>query len=170
MSEMTKDLSSFLKKICLCVVRMWKHEINCNWTSSLTSWESNVTRSPSLAIPSSLSSLRCGHRAKQKARAIRSVSRLCSAESLASPLGWSPLCRKNTWHKTLTNKCTKGGGGQDQVDLSSYDMDLYTYFCPANDLSIFFVLWLLEHLGAADGLHGFPINGAYNSLGGRTVI
>lgn len=47
----------------------------------LTSWGSKVTRSPSLAIPSSFSSLRCGHSAKQNARAMRSVKRLCSADA-----------------------------------------------------------------------------------------
>lgn len=65
---------------------------------SLTSCDSKVIRRPSLAFPSSFSSLRCGHNAKQKARAIRSISRLCSAESLAS-LGQCPLCRKNTCTK-----------------------------------------------------------------------
>lgn len=65
----------------------------------LTSCDSKVTRRPSLAIPSSFSSLRCGHSAKQKARAIRSISRLCSAESLVPSLGRSPLWRKNTCTK-----------------------------------------------------------------------
>lgn len=65
----------------------------------LTSCDSKVTRRPSLAIPSSFSSLRCGHSAKQKARAIRSISRLCSAESLVPSLGRSPLWRKNTCPK-----------------------------------------------------------------------
>lgn len=34
------------------------------------------------------------------------------------------------------------------------------YFCPANDLPVFFVFRFLEHLGAADGLHGLSIDGA----------
>lgn len=38
------------------------------------------------------------------------------------------------------------------------------YFCPADDLSVLFVFWLLKHLCAADGLHGFPIDGTYNSV------
>lgn len=61
----------------------------------LTWSESRVTRSPSLAMPSSFSSLRCGHRAMQKALATFSVSRLWSAGSLR-PMDWSSLWRKNT--------------------------------------------------------------------------
>ena len=131
-------------------------------TSVLTSWDSKATLSPSLAIPSSFSSLRWGHRARQKARAIRSVSRSCSADSLAPLLGRSPLCRKNTCaHHTQTFKERKF-----QIDLCSYFKQIIMYFCPADDLSIFFVFWLLEHLNTADGLHGLPINGA-NDTGGH---
>lgn len=46
----------------------------------------------------------------------------------------------------------------------------YIYFCPADDLPIFFVFRLLEHLRTADGLHGFPINGTYNSVGQKHII
>lgn len=79
---------------------LWKYTSLCGVFGALTSWDWNATRRPSLAMPSSFSSLRCGHSDRQKARAIRSMSRLCSAESLALPLGWGGLCRK----KTCTNK------------------------------------------------------------------
>lgn len=46
----------------------------------------------------------------------------------------------------------------------------HIYFCPADDLPIFFVFRLLEHLRTADGLHGFPINGTYNSVGQKHII
>lgn len=76
----------------------------CSFNGTVTCWESSVTRSPSLAMPSSFSSLRCGHSARQNARAILSVSRLCSVWWSLWLLGWSPLCTKNTWetHKRLT--------------------------------------------------------------------
>lgn len=63
----------------------------------LFTWsESSVTRSPSLVIPSSFRSFRWGHRARQKALATCSVSRLWSAGSLRQ-LCWSSFSRKNTW-------------------------------------------------------------------------
>lgn len=61
----------------------------------LTWSESRVTLSPSLAMPSSFSSFRCGHRAIQNALATFSVRRLWSAGSLRT-LVWSSLWRKNT--------------------------------------------------------------------------
>lgn len=161
--------------------RRWVHDISCSQGQIpagytvckkqyvsyriffLTSWESKVTRSPSLAIPSSFSSFRCGHSARQNARAIRSVSRLCSAESVTPPLGWSPLCRK----KTCTRQRHRCGGHRYMLLLY---MHHHTYFCPADDLPIFFVFWLLEHLHAADGLHGFPIDGANNSEGHKHYL
>lgn len=127
----------------------------------LTSWESKVTRSPSLAIPSSFSSLRCGHSAKQKARAIRSISRLCSAESLAPLLGRSPLCRKNTCIQHIHININKG---REPFQIFLVFQTDHLYFCPADDLPIFFVFKFLEHLCTANGLHGFPINGTYNSV------
>lgn len=63
---------------------------------SLLTWsESSVTRSPSLVIPSSFRSFRWGQRARQKALAMCSVSRLWSAGSLRQ-LCWSSFSRKNT--------------------------------------------------------------------------
>ena len=61
----------------------------------LTWSESSVTRSPSFVIPSSFRSFRWGHRARQKALATCSVSRLWSAGSLRQ-LCWSSFSRKNT--------------------------------------------------------------------------
>lgn len=119
-----------------------------------------MTRSPSLAIPSSFSSLRCGQSARQNARAILSVSRLCSAESDIPPLGWSPFCRKNTCTKH-SDKC-KRKKRQFQIDFKCYFYHC-TYFCPPDNLPVFFVFWFLEYLCTADGLHGFSIDGAYNS-------
>lgn len=46
------------------------------------------------------------------------------------------------------------------MDMLAFLADHYIYFCPADDLSIFFVFGLLEHLGTADRLHWFPIDGA----------
>lgn len=63
---------------------------------TLLTWsESSVTRSPNLVIPSSFRSFRWGQRARQKALAMCSVSRLWSAGSLRQ-LCWSSLSRKNT--------------------------------------------------------------------------
>lgn len=63
---------------------------------NLLTWsESSVTRSPSLVIPSSFRSFRWGQRARQKALAMCSVSRLWSAGSLRQ-LCWSSFSRKNT--------------------------------------------------------------------------
>lgn len=75
--------------------------------SRLTWSESSVTRSPSLVIPSSFSSFRCGQSAKQKAFATFSVSLLWSAGSLR-PLCCSSFSRKNTWRKELTQDTTLG--------------------------------------------------------------
>lgn len=44
-----------------------------------------------------------------------------------------------------------------------YDHQLL-YLCPADDLPVFLVLWLLEHLCTANGLHRFSINGTYNTV------
>lgn len=39
------------------------------------------------------------------------------------------------------------------MDMLTFLADRFIYLCPADDLPIFFVFGLLEHLGAADGLH-----------------
>lgn len=46
----------------------------------------------------------------------------------------------------------------------------HLYLCPADDLSVFFILWLLEHLRTANGLHRFSINGTYNTVGHKYII
>lgn len=78
----------------------------------LTSWQSRVTRRPSLAMPSSFRSFRWGHSARQNALAIRSVSRLCSAESLAPLLGFWLRWRKKTCRDRITRPI-KGRRGSD---------------------------------------------------------
>lgn len=81
-------------------VRQRAGKVDTEWsvTSEPTWSESSVTLSPSLAMPSSFSSFRCGQSAMQKALATFSVRRLWSAGSLR-PLGWSSLWRKNTCRK-----------------------------------------------------------------------
>lgn len=73
----------------------------------------------------------------------------------------SPLQEEHLRKTRKRRKCKRRG----QFQMLLFEVNNQMYFCPADDLSIFFVFWLLEHLRTDDGLHGFPINGTYNSGG-----
>lgn len=77
-----------------------------------------------------------------------------------SCFGMIPPLQVEDLHQNIHTNVKTGHSFRWTVDISHRS----SYFCPADDLPVFFVFWLLEHLRTADGLHGFPIDGTYNSV------
>lgn len=84
----------------------------------------------------------------------------CTSFGVIAPLQEEDL------HRAKVVVRVKIGGRWTSDDVLSAS----PYFCPADDLPILFVFRLLEHLCAADGLHGLPIDGTDNSVWQKTNL